>query len=131
MVTGSNTNPGAGEALPYVTPAKFDKLDKELGKEKVKDMLRDYFEETESAVQRQISDNPGLTRSESTEAMEVDPQDPPPKHEISPWRWSSQDLPGKHLPRTDGTGLHPVFDQQHQFTSTSHYRSTQCSSRHP
>ena len=49
-------------------------MDKELGKDEVKDVLGDYFEEVESVVQGLICDNPGLTRSESVEAMEVDPQ---------------------------------------------------------
>ena len=65
------------EALLNVTPVEFDKLDKELGKEKVKDVLGDYFEETQSAVQGLLCDNLGLTTGESAEAMEVDPQAEP------------------------------------------------------
>ena len=74
-MTESNTSPGAGGAQLYVTPAKLDKwLDKELGKDAIKDVLGDYFDEVKSVVRGLIHDNLGLTRSESAEVMEVDPQ---------------------------------------------------------
>ena len=44
MVTRSDAGPR--EMLPYHTPAEYDKLDKELGKEKVKDVLVNYLDET-------------------------------------------------------------------------------------
>ena len=42
IVTGSNASPG--EALPYCTLAEYDNLDKELVKEKVKDLLGNYLD---------------------------------------------------------------------------------------
>ena len=47
-------------------------MDKELGKDKVRDVLGDYLNETEMAVRELIRANPGLTGSEPTEAMDVD-----------------------------------------------------------
>ena len=41
MVTGSDACPR--EILPYHTPAEYDNLDKELGREKVKDVLGNYL----------------------------------------------------------------------------------------
>ena len=75
-MTGSDASPG--EALPYHTLAKYNNLDKELGKEMVKDVLGnyldnlDYLDETIAAVQGSIHENPGNTGSEATKAMEVD-----------------------------------------------------------
>ena len=80
MVTGSDVSPR--EMLPYCTLAEYDKLDKELGKEKVKDLLGNYFEETIAMVQDLISENPSITGSEATKAMEVDPQEAEPAAEV-------------------------------------------------
>ena len=46
MVTGSKTGLGAKGAQPSTTTSELNLLDKELGKEKVNDVLEDYFEET-------------------------------------------------------------------------------------
>ena len=54
---------------------EYDNLDIELGKEKVNDVLGNYFSETEAAVQGLICDNLGLTGSK---AMEVDLQEAAP-----------------------------------------------------
>ena len=78
MVTKSKTGLGTEGAQPGNTTTELDSLDKELGKDKVKDVLGNYFlDETESTVQGLIHDNPGLTRSKSEEAMEVDFQTEP------------------------------------------------------
>ena len=50
MVTESKTVPGTEGAQPDATVTELDPLDKELGRDKVKDVLRNYFEETESAL---------------------------------------------------------------------------------
>ena len=78
MVTKSKTGPDSGKVQSDVTPTEVDPLDKELGKDKVKDVLGNYFlDETKSAVQGLIRDNPGLTGSEPAEVMEVDLQTEP------------------------------------------------------
>ena len=61
MVNGSKTVLATEGAQPDATPTMLDSLDKELGKDKVKDMLGDYFEETESIIWGLMHDNPGLT----------------------------------------------------------------------
>ena len=70
-------SPGAPEAQPGNTPA--DSLDKELGKDKVNDVLGDYLEETEteSAVKNLLRAHPELAGNEAPEAMDVDEQPPP------------------------------------------------------
>ena len=45
-ITESRTSPGTPEAQPSTTPT--DSLDKELGKDKVNDVLGDYLQETET-----------------------------------------------------------------------------------
>ena len=52
-------------------------LDKELGKDKVKDVLGDYLDEAETAVKDLIRAHLGLTGSEPQEAMDVDTEPPP------------------------------------------------------
>ena len=52
--------------------SKLDPLDKELGKDKVRDVLGDYLDEAETAVKELIRANLGLTRSEPMEVMDVD-----------------------------------------------------------
>ena len=51
---------------------RLDPLDKELGKDDVNDILGNYFEEQQTAVCDLIHINPGLTGSESPEAMDID-----------------------------------------------------------
>ena len=74
MVTKSKTTSGIEGAQPSVTMSELDPLDKELGKDKVKDVLGDYLSETETAVRNLVRANPGLTGSEPIEAMDVDPE---------------------------------------------------------
>ena len=73
----SRTSPGAPEVQPGTTPT--DSLDKELGKDKVNDVLGDYLEETEteSAVKNLLQAHPELAGNEAPEAMDVDKQPPP------------------------------------------------------
>ena len=80
MVTRSDAGPR--EMLPYHTLAEYDDLDKELGKEKVEDVLEDYLNETVTTVQELIRENPGITRSEVTEAMEVDSKEVGPAADV-------------------------------------------------
>ena len=72
MVTGSKMISGAEGVQPSVTMSKLDPLDKELGKDKVRDVLGDYLSETKTTVRNLVRANPGLTRSEPTEEMDVD-----------------------------------------------------------
>ena len=74
MVTKSKTTSGIEGAQPSVTTSELDPLDKELRKDKVKDVLGDYLSETETAVRNLDRANPGLTGSEPIEAMDVDPE---------------------------------------------------------
>ena len=67
MVTPSNT----GSSTVGVQPG-LDPLDQELGKDDMNDILGNYLEEQQSAVCDLIRANPGLTGSESLEAMDVD-----------------------------------------------------------
>ena len=76
MVTPSKTGLSTKGAQPAGTSPGLDPLDQELGKDKVMDVLGDYFEEQQSAVQALICANLGLTGSESPEAMDVDPKPP-------------------------------------------------------
>ena len=66
MVTPSNT----GSSTVGLQPG-LDPLDQELGKDDVSDILGNYLEEQQSAVHDLIRANPGLTKSESPEAMDV------------------------------------------------------------
>ena len=77
MVTPSKTGLSTKGAQPAGTLPGLDPLDQELGKDKVTDVLGDYFEEQQSAVQALIHANLGLTGSESPEAMNVDTEPPP------------------------------------------------------
>ena len=72
MVTPSNTGLSTVGAQPGLDP-----LDQELGKDDVNDILGNYLEEEQSAVCDLIRANPGLTGSESLEAMDVDLTLPP------------------------------------------------------
>ena len=75
MVNESKTSLGSERVQPNAASTEVDPLDKELGKDKVKDVLGNYFlGKTEPTVQGLVHDNPGLTGSESSEAMEVDLQ---------------------------------------------------------
>ena len=76
-ITESQTSPGAPEAQSSTSPA--DSLDKELGKDKVNDVLGDYLQETEteSAVKNLLWAHPELAGNEIPEAMDVDEQSPP------------------------------------------------------
>ena len=65
--TGSNTEEEQTTKGPGLDP-----LDQELRKDKVTDVLGDYFEEQQTAIWDLIRANPGITGSESLEAMEVD-----------------------------------------------------------
>ena len=69
-------SPGAPEAQPGTTPT--DSLDKELGKDKVNDVLGDYLQETEteSAVKNLLRAHPELAGNEAPEVMDVDEQPP-------------------------------------------------------
>ena len=67
MVTPSNTGSSTEGVQPGLNP-----LDQELGKDDVNDILGNYLEEQQSAVCDLICANPGLTGSESLEAMDVD-----------------------------------------------------------
>ena len=100
---------GTEGAQPGTTATELDSLDKELEKDNMKDVLGDYYEEVESAVQGLIRDNPGLTRSESTEVMVVDPQ--------VETTAKTQDQPRNLSTGVDGTQIYPVPNQKHQFTS--------------
>ena len=77
-MTPSKSSLGAEGVQPGATTSKLYPLDKELGKDKVKDPLGDYLNETETAVRDLICANPGLTGCESMEAMDIDP-DPIPE----------------------------------------------------
>ena len=59
MVTRSGAGPKV--TLPYRTPAEYDEIDKELGREKVQDVLEDYLNETATMVQELICENSGIT----------------------------------------------------------------------
>ena len=73
LMTESKMSSDTKGVQPSVTMSELNPLDKELGKDKVNNMLGDYYlEETVSAVKKLICANPGLTGSESTEAMDVD-----------------------------------------------------------
>ena len=72
MVATSKTGPGTEGAQPKGTSSVLDPLDQELRKDNVNDVLGDYLEEQQSAVQALIHANPGLTGSESPEAMDID-----------------------------------------------------------
>ena len=76
-ITESRTSPGTPEVLPGTTSA--DSLDKELGKDKVKDPLGDYLQETktESAVKNLLWAYPELVGNEAPEAMDIDEPAPP------------------------------------------------------
>ena len=76
-ITERRTSPGATEVQPGTTPA--DSLDKELGKDKVNDVLGDYLQETEteSAVKNLLRAHPELAGNEVPEAMDMDEQPPP------------------------------------------------------
>ena len=76
-ITESRMSPGTPEAQPGTTPA--DSLDKELGKDKVNDVLGDYLQETktESAVKNLLRAHPELAGNETPEAMYMDEQPPP------------------------------------------------------
>ena len=76
MVTPSKTGSSTEGAQPAGTLPGLDPLDQKLGKDQVTDVLGDYVEEQQTAIKTPIHDNPGLTGSESPEAMEVDPQPP-------------------------------------------------------
>ena len=67
MVTPSNTGSSTVAAQPGLDP-----LDQELGKDDVNDILGNYLEEQQSVVRDLICSSPGLTQSESPEAMDVD-----------------------------------------------------------
>ena len=76
-MTTSKTSSGIERAQPSVTASELDSLDQELGKDSVKDVLGNYFDdETESVVKELIHANPGLTGSEPTEAMDVNTRPP-------------------------------------------------------
>ena len=78
MVTGRKTSSGTEGAQPTVTTSKLDPLDQELGKDSMKDVLGNYFDDkTQSAVTALIHANLGLTRSEPMEAMDIDTRHPP------------------------------------------------------
>ena len=71
MVTPSQTGSSTKEAQPAEMSPGLDPLDKELRKEDVNDILGNYFEEQQTFVRDLIHANPGLTRSESPEAMDI------------------------------------------------------------
>ena len=77
QIMESPTRPGAPEAQPGTTPTDY--LDKELGKDKVNDVLGDYLEETEteSAVKNLLRAHPELAGNEDPEAMDMNGQPPP------------------------------------------------------
>ena len=89
MVTPSKTGSSTEGVQPTGMLPGLDPLDQELRKDKVTDVLGDYFEEQQSAVQALICANPGLTGSESPEAIDVDPEPPsesvaePPSESVS------------------------------------------------
>ena len=76
-ITESRTSPCAQGMQPGTTTS--DSLDKELGKDKVTDVLGDYLEETEakSAVRNLLWAHLELAGNEVPEAMDVDEQPPP------------------------------------------------------
>ena len=74
MVTKSKTTSGIEGVQPGVTTSELDPLDKELRKDKVRDVLGDYLIETETAVRNLVHANPGLTGSEPMEAIDIDPE---------------------------------------------------------
>ena len=73
----SQTSLGTPEAQPDTTPT--NSFDKELGKDKVNDVLGDYLQETEteSAVKNLLRAHPELAGNDTPEAMDVDDQPPP------------------------------------------------------
>ena len=76
-ITESQTSLGVAEALqPSTTPA--NSLHKELGKDKVNDVLGDYLggTETESAVKNLLRAHAELARNEAPEANDMDEQPP-------------------------------------------------------
>ena len=72
----SQTSLGPPEAQP--STSLTDSLDKELGKDKVSDVLGDYLQETEteSAVKNLLRAHPELTGNEVPEVMDMDEQPP-------------------------------------------------------
>ena len=101
MVSGDNIGPR--ETAPYCTLAEYDTLDLELGKEKVKDVLGDYFDpETEAAVQDLIHNDPGITGSVPIEAMEVEAQEQEAEPTVG-----SQDQPMETEPERSPRTFHP------------------------
>ena len=87
MVTPSKTGLSTIGAQPAGTLPRLDPLDQELGKDDVNDIFGNYFEEQQSTVRDLL--NPGLTGSESPEAMDVDLALP---SSIRLWRLSPQRL---------------------------------------
>ena len=71
-MTPSKAGLSTVEEQPAGMSPGLDPLDWELGKDDMKDVLGNYFEEQQSAVRDLIRTNPGLTVSVSPEAMEVD-----------------------------------------------------------
>ena len=71
-ITESRTSLGAPEAQPSTTPT--NSLDKELGKDKVNNVLGDYLEETEteSAVKNLLWAHLKLSGNEAPEVMDMD-----------------------------------------------------------
>ena len=100
IIMESWTSLGAPEAQPGTSLT--DSLDKELGKDKVNDVLGDYLEETEtkSAVKNLLRAHPELTRNEVLEAMDVDEQ--PPSESVA----ETQGV-GDQLMETEQTGVSP------------------------
>ena len=73
MITANKTSLGTEGAQPGITAPKLNSLDQELRKSEVKDVLGNYLDDkAQSAVKELIHTNPGLSRNEPTEAMDVD-----------------------------------------------------------
>ena len=103
-ITESPTSPGTPEAQPGTIPT--DSLDKELGKDKVNDVLGDYMQETEtetnSTVKNLLWAHPELAGNEALEAMDVDKQPPP-----------------ESVAETQGVGNQPMETEQTEQTGVS------------
>ena len=132
MVTKRDAGPR--ETLPYHILAEYDAIDKELGREKVQDVLEDYLDKTTTVGQVLISENPGITGSEVTKVMEVDTQEAEPAAKVLDQLTETEQLelsPQDFLPGIDRTRVHPVFDQQSQLAPISSYSCRECPFGHP
>ena len=91
--------------------SELDPLIKELGKDKERDVLGDYLSETETTVRNLVRANQGLTGSEPTEAMDIDPEplpEPTAETQDQPMETElSEPSPGTFQPELGTPGYTP------------------------